>query len=169
MEDKAKEIIDKFTPEHISQQIPKSMEELKESVQKNKEQAEEPEEKPEKPDENLKTHSEYTFDFDWTSPTGKRYKGKFTNKILTIGERQDVGLARARLTGGLPAYSFDEFTREINMIIAHLTFSLVRSPDWAKDLTELPEVSVLHEIYTEVASHEAIFFGRTENKKESEK
>ena len=160
MEDKAKEIISKFTPEHISQQIPKSTEDLKEEVQKAKEQVEEPEEKPEKPDEKLKMEKEYTFDFDWTNPRGKRYKGKFTNRILTIGERQDVGLARARLTGGLPIDSFDAVTREINLIIAHLTFSLVKRPEWAQDLAQLHEVNLLQEIYMEVASHEAIFSGR---------
>jgi hypothetical protein len=102
----------------------------------------------------------YPFDFDWTDSRGRRWAGSFTNKILTIAQRGAAGLMRAQLAGGLPMASLDEMTREINLMIAHMEFSLgTERPDWAKDLRSLKDTRILYRLYEEVASHEATFFG----------
>lgn len=161
----AQDLVKQFTPEHITEQLPADTKELVEEVE---EATELKSEKPKvTPTENLKAQREYTFMFDWTSPTGKQYQGAFTNKILNIREQQSVGLARAKLAGGMPADSIDPLTKEINFMISHMTFSLIKSPKWANDLRELTELALIQEIYTEVASHEAIFFGFGETKEDS--
>lgn len=160
-----KDVVKQFTPEHISEQIPKDLGELKEEV----EQAIEPKpaEIKKDPTESLKSKREYPFQFDWTSPAGKNYSGEFVNRILTIGNKQGVGLMRAQLAAGMAFAALDPTTIEINFIISHMTFSLVKRPDWAKDFTQLTELELLQEIYEEVASHEAIFLGYGEDQKDS--
>ena len=111
------------------------------------------------PENNPKAQKEYTFNFNWTDGRGKLWRGEFTNKILNIGERSLVGNMRARLAGGLAANALDILAQEINYMLAHLAFSLVTKPDWAKELQELDDVRLLQEIYEEVSSHEVIFLG----------
>jgi hypothetical protein len=102
----------------------------------------------------------YTFQFRWVDGRGQIWEGEFTNKILSIGERQQAGVLRAMLGRGVGPGQLDEFTNEINMIMGHLTYSLAeKKPDWAKDLTALQNPRLLQAIYEEVASHEATFFG----------
>jgi len=119
-------------------------------------------EKPSEPQENLndpKLSKEYPFQFSWTNGRGKIWKGAFTNKILSIRERQMVGVMRARLAAGMPLESLDSMTQEINLMVSHLSFSLTERPEWAKDLLELDDVQLLQEIYMEVLRHEATFRG----------
>jgi hypothetical protein len=66
---------------------------------------------------------------------------------------------RARLAGGLPQESLDPLTREINLMVSHLAFSLVEKPVWAEELRDLDDVRLLQAIYEEVLSHEASFHG----------
>lgn len=106
-----------------------------------------------------RANKEFTFQFKWKDTAGKVWKGEFTNKILTIRDRQHVGITRAKLAGGLDYRSIDPLTEEINLITAHLMYSLTKTPEWAKDLMALEDVSLLQALYTEVASHEAYFFG----------
>jgi hypothetical protein len=127
---------------------------LREEIEKGEELEEE-----EADEKNTKTKEECTFKFDWKSPAGKRYHGEFTNSILTINQRTQAGVLQARLSRGVPYDALDPLTRELNMIVAHLTFSLKKRPDWAKDLTSLQDFRVLQELYLEVASHEATFLG----------
>lgn len=106
-----------------------------------------------------KEQEEYTFDFQWKNSAGKLWKGQFTNKILTIRDRQLAGLLRARLSGGMPTEALDELTSDINLMVSHLSYSLVKRPDWAEDLTGLVDVRLLTEIYLEVLEHENTFRG----------
>lgn len=103
---------------------------------------------------------EYTFDLKHEVPSGRVYEGAFTNKILSIGERSRRGLLQARLGGGLADSVLDPLTQEINLMLAHLEFSLTERPDWAKDLENLTDTELLYKIYEEVMAHEAIFCGR---------
>lgn len=109
--------------------------------------------------EDSRESSEYTFDFDWKDRKGKRWTGKFTSKILTLGEQGLVGILRARLSGNVPYESLDEFTREVNFLVAHLTYALKERADWAQDLRSLNDITLLQALYAEVAKHEAIFRG----------
>jgi hypothetical protein len=110
--------------------------------------------------ENPKSNREYPFLFQWEDSKGKRWEGKFVNKILSVGEQSMVGVMRARLAAGAPIEALDPLTVEINLMIAHMTFSLVEKPEWANDLRGLLDVGLLQAIYMEVSSHEAFFFGR---------
>lgn len=117
-------------------------------------------EEPEKdPEEDPKTRREYTFDFEWKDGRGKVWKGKFTNEMLSIRKRQLVGVLRSELGNNLPVDALDQFTQEINLMLAHLAFSLTKKPAWADDLSSLDDVRLVQEIYTEVAAHEATFLG----------
>lgn len=108
---------------------------------------------------NPKMQKHYTFMFSWKDGNGKLWQGNFTNKVLSIKERQLMGIMRARMSGGLAIDSIDPLTQELNLIIAHLTFSLVKRPKWASDLQALENIKLLQEIYLEVSSHEAMFLG----------
>ena len=162
--DRSQEIVNQLKPSHIQDEIPGNTEDLKAEIKSSTSLP--PSEKD--PSEELKCHKEYPFDFSWTSPNGKAWKGKFVNKILTIADRQNAGVTMARLGGGMPTESLDVLTEEINVIIAHMMFSLVKTPEWAKNLRELHEVSLIQAIYKEVASHEATFFGPRADKEDSE-
>ena len=100
-----------------------------------------------------------TFTLDYTDQRGYHWGGTFKTHILTIKERTVVGLTRARLSGGVPPESLDSTTISILEIQAHLAVSLDDAPDWADNLVEFRDIGVLAEIYKEVASHEAQFWG----------
>lgn len=112
--------------------------------------------------EDPKLNEEYEFDFNWKDKRGNVWEGHFKNKILTIGEQQAVGILRSKLSGGVPVTSLDFITNELNLIIAHLSISLIEKPKWAEDLRSLKHIDLLHDLYKEVASHEAMFFGDEE-------
>lgn len=101
----------------------------------------------------------YTFDFVWKDGRGKKWEGTFQNQILSISDRQLVGIMRARMGSNAPVEALDALTRELNLMISHMSFSLIERPDWAKDLRALQDVRLLQALYTEVAEHEATFFG----------
>lgn len=106
-----------------------------------------------------RAHKEYPFDFEWTDGRKKVWKGKFKNRILDIGDRQAVGVLRARMGANVPSDSLDPLTQEINLMLAHMTFSLIERPEWAKDLRSLTDVRLLQELYSEVLAHEGTFLG----------
>lgn len=133
--------------------VPERTEDLKAAIQKDVEAP------PDKARDDPKGHERYSFELDWTDGRGKRWLGEFTNKILSLRERQLVGVMRARFAGGMPVSSVDEMTHEINLMLAHLAFSLVEKPDWAEELRNIQNVQLLQEIYAEAASHEATFLG----------
>jgi hypothetical protein len=105
-----------------------------------------------------KGKDEYPFHFSWKDGRGKVWEGEFVDKILTTAERQMAGALRARFAG-VAADRLDPFTSHINMMVSHLTFSLVQRPDWAKDLRTLKNIDLLQAIYNEVSLHEETFFG----------
>lgn len=118
--------------------------------------------------DNPKLRDAYVFNINWTDPRGRKWAGEFKNKILTVAQREAAGVMRAQLAGGLPATSLDDLTREINLMVAHMEFSLIERPEWAKDLRGLLDTRILYRLYEEVADHEATFFGWNEPKDGSE-
>lgn len=166
MTDREQELANKFTPKHITENLPVDLDETKKEIR----QTMVPQEKEPviPPEVSLKGNREYTFWFDWTSPSGKNYQGEFTNRVLSLGDKSAAGVLRAKLAGGMPLASLDDITVEINLIISHLTFSLVKRPEWASgDLRELDELALLQAIYEEVVSHEATFLGYIKDQKGS--
>jgi hypothetical protein len=152
--DKQQEIINRLTPTHIAEVLPPDTEDMKKEILEGTSIKKESD-----PSHELKTRVEYPFSFEWKSPNGKVWKGEFVNKVLSIQDRQNKGIAMAKFAGGMPVESLDALTYEINIIVAHMMFSLVKFPEWAKDLRALHEIQLLQAIYEEVASHEATFFG----------
>lgn len=164
---KEEELAKRFAPEHITANLPTDLDVAKKEIQEVA--------TPKKPDPvvtpktNLRSNREYPFWIDWTSPSGKNYQGEFVNRVLSLGDKASAGVLRAKLGGGMPVSSLDDMTIEVNLIIAHLTFSLIKKPDWAADLRSLDELALLQVIYEEVASHEATFFGYIQDKEGSGK
>jgi hypothetical protein len=145
-------------PAHLRKLVPEEIESLKEAISQKVEDLV-AEEIPETPSDTLKSQREYTFDFNWKDGRGKIWKGKFTNKVLSIRDRQLVGIMRSNLAAGISPSNLDAYTCEINLMIAHLSFSLAARPKWAEDLLVLDDVRLLQELYMEVANHESTFLG----------
>jgi hypothetical protein len=141
-----------LTPSHL---IPETEEGLKEVADETVAKIDETE-----PGEDPRDKVEYSFKFEFTDGRGKVWQGRFVNRILSIRDRQVVGIMRARLTGGQPYESLDPLTAEINHILTHMTQSLIERPDWAKDMLSLTNYEVLQALYLEVDSHESRFHGR---------
>lgn len=157
MTDKAAEILERLTPTHLQEENDFSMDDLKQTVELGV-GTEEVEEKAKTNDPRMQ--KKFTFNINWKDPRGKVWAGEFVNRILSIRDRQLVGIMRARLSNGLPAESLDPVTREINLMISHLAFSLEEKPGWAEDFREMEYLALLQTIYMEVMAHEATFFGR---------
>jgi hypothetical protein len=116
-------------------------------------------EKEESPKDDPKLEREYTFEITHTDRRGGMKSGRFTNKILNLGERHKMGVLRARLANGVPLSHLDELTSELNFMTAHLQLSLIEKPEWANDLFALDDITLLQKIFGEVADHEATFLG----------
>ena len=107
-----------------------------------------------------RANREYPFQFKWTDSAGKTWSGPFVSKILTLGEQSLVGTLRARLSGSVAYEALDDFTKELNYLVANLSYSLKDRPEWAKDLRELDDIALLQALFAEVAKHEATFRGQ---------
>ena len=103
--------------------------------------------------------AEHVFSLDFVDRRQYRWEGRFRCHVLTITERAQVGLTRARLSAGLGPEIIDAVTLDILEMQAHLAIALDDFPAWARNLGELRDVAVLHAIYREVASHEGRFWG----------
>ncbi len=120
------------------------------------------------PQTDPRNQKEYTFSFRYKAPHSKKvYAGRFTNRVLSIAQRQMVGMLRARYAGGTPFVELDIFTVELNAMLAHLEVSLTDRPDWAKKLTELHDWKLLQALWAEVALHEATFCGWGDDESQS--
>lgn len=144
-------------PDHLRPLIPEEIDSLKEAISKKVESLADG--VPENEAEDPRAQREYTFDFRWKDGRGKVWAGKFTNRVLNIRDRQLMGIMRSNLAAGISPTNLDALTAEINLMVSHLSFSLVSRPKWAEDLLALDDVRLLQEIYTEVVSHESTFLG----------
>ena len=154
----AKDIQDKLTPKHLLEEEPPALpsdDELKGRLA-----GVVPPLTPAKFDgPDPRAEKQYTFQLDYKDARGKVWKGQFTTKILSIHERSQVGAMRAMLSAGQPLQSLDAMTVELNLMVAHMAFSLTEKPKWAENLRTLEDPGVLQAIYTEVDSHESYFLG----------
>lgn len=104
-----------------------------------------------------KAQREKPFHVHFQSADGAVYDGDFTNKILSLGQRSVVGALQAKFADGVPYETLDYDTRRLNEMVAHLSVSLVRRPDWFKDIAGIYDVDLLQVVYAEVLTHEAEF------------
>lgn len=145
----ATSIDERLTPTHL---IPDTEEGMREEVVEAQAKIDEPEQK-----KDPRAAKEYSFNLDFKDGCGRNWQGRFVNRILTIHDRQLVGIMRARLTGGMPFDSMDPLVAEINHIVTHLTQSLQDRPSWAKNMLSFTDYELLQAIYEEVDSHESHF------------
>lgn len=103
-------------------------------------------------------NEQWTFMFNYTDARGTQWKGKFTNKIMNMANLQQAAVAQSVLMGGQPLTSFASGMLELFNAIAHMTFSLIDRPEWAKDLTSIVDTNVILALWKEVASHETHYF-----------
>lgn len=151
---------------HIAQANEDAKKAIRNRIENQKEVVEQ-----EKDEANPKLKEEYTFQFDWTDGRGKRWAGEFTNKVLTMRDRQTIGAWQAQWQLGLSHQSFDPEISGMNYLLAHMAVSLKpgKGADWAKDLQSLTNTDLVQALYEEVASHEATFHGRDRGQASSEK
>jgi hypothetical protein len=63
------------------------------------------------------------------------------------------------MAGGISLEGIDETTLSLMEMQAHLALAIDKAPKWADDLSVIRDIGVLTSIYSEVASHEATFWG----------
>jgi len=122
------------------------------------------------PESDPKDSERYVFDFKYRDSRGKVWSGKFTNRILKVGQRRMLKILKAQLSGGVSVQALDADGWLLNGMLAHLQLSLERNsdfPKWAEDLEALYDERIIEALYEEVASHEAIFRRDGEGDRES--
>lgn len=109
-----------------------------------------------------KMAEKYRFTVDHEAAGGRRYKGEFVNRILSIGDRRLVGIMRARQSAGVAVESLtlEEF-QTINYS-CWVTLSLEEKPEWFADPDKLLDPSAFFAVVQEVTAHEATFHGSKE-------
>lgn len=107
-----------------------------------------------------KVNETYSFTVNVYGGDGKLVEGSgaFTNRILTIQERVDLGLAASKIVRHLPWQVLDPDTQETVLIGAHLTLSLSERPD-KFDVSKIRNPRLLSRVWQEVEAHEATFRG----------
>lgn len=106
-----------------------------------------------------KMEPEYQFEIDYTDKRGKPWVGTFVTKILDIGTTQLVQTFAARMGNGQAYEALSPNARDMNYMLAHMEFCLIKKPKWASDFRKLVDPKLLGLIYREVVSHEATFLG----------
>lgn len=102
----------------------------------------------------------YSFTVEVYGGDGKLVEGsgQFTNKILTVQDRVDIGLTASKIVRHLPWQVLDPETQETVLIGAHLSLSLVERPD-KFSVDKIKNTRLLQRVWQEVESHEVTFRG----------
>lgn len=91
-----------------------------------------------------------TYTFEKTISIGNEKKtGTFIAKYIGVAGRLRIGTIRAKLLEGAPSQSVDTLTDDIAYMIAYLTVTLTKTPDWWS-YDEIDEVEDLKDMYLEV-------------------
>jgi len=99
------------------------------------------------------------FEFDWTDSRGLRWTGSFVSEVLSIDQRAQVGLTRARMLNGVSPHLLDPETLNLLEMRAHLAVALRKAPEWMGKMGSFHDVNLLGSVYKEVADHERRFWG----------
>lgn len=102
----------------------------------------------------------YTFEKE-VDVEGVKRKGTFTVKYMGVAARLRLGTIRAKLLEGAPSQSVDPLTDDIAYMIAYLTVSLVKAPNWW-DYDKIDDVGDLRGVYMEAYKFMRSFRGQNE-------
>lgn len=103
-----------------------------------------------------------TYSFQKTvSIGGEKKTGAFVAKYMGIGARLRMGSLRAKLLDGAPNESVDTLTDDIAYMIAYLTVTLTKRPNWF-NFEDLDDFSDLRELYQEVYNFTQNFRAKNE-------
>jgi hypothetical protein len=113
---------------------------------------------------------EYTFDFAYTDLRGHVWKGTFTNRVMSVGDKAQHGIICAKRRQALPPDAVSATTYELIYTATWLEMSLQKPiPAWAEDPFSLTDDALLLALFEEVARHERIFRGHEKPPVQSEK
>lgn len=101
---------------------------------------------------------EYSFYFEHVNRRGEVYEGRFTNRILTLEQTQQVHVLKARMLQSMPASALSDEIAATTQILAHMSISLDHKVEWAKDLRSLRDPSVVWKLWAKVEDHESHYF-----------
>ena len=102
--------------------------------------------------------AKHPFQLKYTDPRGHLWEGEFDTHILSIEERGQVGILRARLSGGVAPAFLDDYTANLLEMRAMLAISVLEGPAWLKKLGDFRDTGLLQAVYQEVAAHERRFW-----------
>ena len=106
---------------------------------------------------------EYTFYFEYANKRGQVFEGRFTNRILTLEQTQQVHVLKARMLQSLPTSAVSDDILATTQILAHMSISLDHKVEWAKDLRALRDPSVIWKLWAKVEDHESRYFRMDED------
>lgn len=87
---------------------------------------------------------------------GRRHSGEFVIRRLNLGLMRQVSVRKAELNGGMPHDSLDPATRQLNSLLAHLEFAILKAPEWWKP-EEFYSGDLIAQVYEEVMNFEDSF------------
>lgn len=156
--------------------LKKSDADLRTKVEEQREEIDSKKEEAEKPlavqKSNPMNAREYTFPFSFTNLRGETFSAQFTNHILNLQQKQNVGVLESQFNGGQPYESLEPITQAVNRGLAWMTFSL-RGRDrqepkgWADSLLNQDDEDLILALFSEVSAHESQFHGRSQNQASS--
>ena len=110
---------------------------------------------------------EYTFYFEHVNKRGQVYEGRFTNRILTLEQTQQVHVLKARMLQSMPITAVSDEILATTQILAHMSISLEHKVEWAKDLRSLRDPGVIWKLWAKVEDHESHYFRMDEDSESS--
>jgi hypothetical protein len=135
-----------------------STEELIESVKKGDKGRNEPD---------PRDSEEYTFYFEYVNKRGEVFEGRFTNRILTLEQTQQVHVLKARMLQSVSMTAVSDEILATSQVLAHMSISLDHKVEWAKDLRALRDPGVIWKLWAKVEDHESRYFRMDENSESS--
>jgi len=129
-------------------------EQLLESVKKGERASNEPD---------PRDNEEYTFYFAYVNKRGENFEGRFTNRILTMEQTQQVHVLKARMLQSMPTSAISDEILATTQVLAHMSISLEHKVEWAKDLRLLRDPSVIWKLWAKVEDHESRYFRMDSN------
>lgn len=93
----------------------------------------------------------YTFEKTYEM-YGKKLRGTFEAKYMSITDRMKIGVIRARLLDGITDRQLDPITSDISFMIAYLQVALIKAPKWwnYEQMSLEDDMNKLREVYKEV-------------------
>ena len=101
---------------------------------------------------------EYSFYFEHVNKRGEVFEGRFTNRILTLEQTQQVHVLKARMLQSMPMSAISDEILATTQVLAHMSISLEHKVEWAKDLRSLRDPGVLWKLWAKVEDHESRYF-----------